>query len=290
MSYCQYEVDQEKRVATVVFNRPEKLNAVTSGDAREMIDLLTDIEQDDRVAAVVFKGAGRAFGSGFDIDHVRTQRGFSDTSRRPSLRQRMQPAKINWWGSGGSLLQRIFTCDKVTIAQVHGYCYGLHFEIMTVCDLAIASEDATFTHPGWRYLGIEGHLPVYILMMGWRRVKEMMLLGKIFDAAEAKEFGMLTRVVPREKLEEETCKVAERAAQNPLDGIVAGKASFALAMDIMGASAGRNAARIAHAFMSNLRFEPGEFNLMRELGKKGRQGMYTARDNYFRESPVRRVQ
>ena len=152
---------------------------------------------------------------------------------------------------------------------------------MCACDMAIASEDAVFTHPGYTYLGIEGPIPLYVLMIGWRRVKEMMLLGKPLSAKEAQEFGLVNKVVPLNKLEKEVAQAAETIASRPIDGIVMGKKEFMLAMDIMGLSAGYDLASISHTLMSNLKFEPGEFNLMRELKTKGPKGMYSARDKRY---------
>jgi enoyl-CoA hydratase len=279
LSYCLYEVDREKRIATLTFNRPEKLHAlVPMDDLEEVISRLYEADRDDDVAVVVMKGSGRAFGAGYDIDAVRSRRGFSEDKRPPQRRRYW--GVDEWWGRRG-ILQKILTCDKVTIAQVHGYCYGGHFEMMCACDLAIASEDALFTHPGYTYLGIEGPIPLYVLMIGWRRVKEMMLLGDPLNASEAKEFGLVNRVVPLNKLEKEVAEIAEKIAGRPLDGIVMGKKEFQLAMDIMGLSAGYDLASISHTLMSNLKFGPGEFNLMREIKDKGRTGMYSARDKRY---------
>jgi enoyl-CoA hydratase len=285
LSYCLYEVDKEKRIATLTFNRPEKLHAmVPMDDLEEVIDRLYEADRDDNVAVVVIKGSGRAFGAGYDIDAVRSHRGFTEDKRPPQRRRYW--GVDEWWGRRG-ILQKILTCDKVTIAQVHGYCYGGHFEIMCACDMAIASEDAVFTHPGYTYLGIEGPIPLYVLMIGWRRVKEMMLLGKPLSAKEAQEFGLVNRVVPLNKLEKEVAQVAETIASRPIDGIVMGKKEFMLAMDIMGLSAGYDLASISHTLMSNLKFEPGEFNLMRELKTKGPKGMYSARDKRYSDQAWR---
>jgi enoyl-CoA hydratase len=279
LSYCLYEVDREKRIATLTFNRPEKLHAlVPMDDLEEVISRLYEADRDDDVAVVVMKGSGRAFGAGYDIDAVRSRRGFSEDKRPPQRRRYW--GVDEWWGRRG-ILQKILTCDKVTIAQVHGYCYGGHFEMMCACDLAIASEDALFTHPGYTYLGIEGPIPLYVLMIGWRRVKEMMLLGDPLTASQAHEFGLVNRVVSLDELEKEVAKVAETIASRPLDGIVMGKKEFQLAMDIMGLSAGYDLASISHTLMSNLKFGPGEFNLMRELKDKGRTGMYSSRDKRY---------
>lgn len=285
MSYCIYEVDKEKRIARLTFNRPEKVHAIGEKDTNEVIERLMEADKDDKVAVVILKGSGRAFGGGFDIDGVREDRGFHEAGR-PSQRRRWWGVD-RWWGRR-AILQKILTCDKVTIAQVHGYCYGGHLEIMCACDLAIASEDALFTHPGYTYLGVEGPIPLYVLMMGWRRVKEMMLLGQPLNAERAKEFGMINKVVPKDKLEEEVNQIAETIAQRPLDGIVMGKKEFLLAMDVMGLSAGYDLSSLHHTLMSNMKFEPGEFNLMKELRDKGRKGMYAARDEHYKAAQLRK--
>jgi enoyl-CoA hydratase len=105
----------------------------------------------------------------------------------------------------------------------------------------------------------------------------MMLIGQPLTAREAKESGILTRVVSRDKLDEEVEKVAEIVAKKPLDGIVMGKKEFGLAMDVMGLSTGYDLGSFAHTLVSNMKFEPGEFNLMKELRDKGRKGMYAER-------------
>lgn len=285
MSYCLYEVDKEKRIARLTFNRPEKLHAIKPEDFPEVIGRLREASRDDNVAAIIIKGSGRAFGCGYDIDSVRTVRGFHE-EKRPSQRRRWWGVD-EWWGRQG-ILQAILTCDKITIAQVHGYCYGGHLEIMCACDLAIASEDALFTHPGYTYLGVEGPIALYVLMMGWRRVKEMMLIGRPLSAQEAKEFGLVNRVVAKDKLEEEVNQLAEIIARRPLDGIVMGKKEFLLAMDMMGLSASYDLASLHHTCTSNMKFEPGEFNLLKELRDKGRKGMYAARDEYYKTAQLRK--
>jgi enoyl-CoA hydratase len=285
LSYCLYEVDTESRIATITFNRPEKLHAlVPMDDLEEVIARLYDASRDNDVAVVILKGSGKAFGAGYDIDHVRSRRGL-DEPKRPPQRRRYWGVD-EWWGRRG-ILQAILTCDKVTLAQVHGYCYGGHFEIMCACDMAISSDEAKYTHPGYTYLGIEGPIPLYVLMIGWRRVKEMMLLGEPLSAKEACDLGLVNRVVPLAKLEDEVQKVAQTIATRPLDGIVMGKKHFQMSMDMMGLSAGYDMASISHTLMSNLKFGENEFNLMKELKTKGRKGMYSERDKKYKDQKWR---
>jgi len=116
----------------------------------------------------------------------------------------------------------------------------------------------------------------------------MMLIGKPLSAREAKEFGMINKVVPKDKLEEEVNEIAKIIAQRPLDGIVMGKKEFLLAMDMMGLSAGYDLASLHHTLTSNMKFEPGEFNLLKELRDKGRKGMYAERDAHYKAAQLRK--
>ena len=287
MSYCKYEVDKDYRIARITFDRPEKLHAlVPPNDLDDVIEKIQEAEQDDNVSVIIFSGSGRAYGAGYDIDAVRNERGLNET-RRPSLRQRYRGVN-DWWGRR-AILQQILKCDKVTISQVHGYCYGGHFEMMCASDLAIASEDALFTHPGYTYLGIEGPIPLYVLMIGWRKVKEMMLVGKALSAKEAHEFGLVNKVVKRDELESSVNEWAQTISQRPIDSMVMGKKEFDLALDMMGMSTGYELSTFHHTCASNLRFEEGEFNLMKNLRDKGRQGMYAERDKHHKTNSLRKL-
>ena len=116
--------------------------------------------------------------------------------------------------------------QKATIAQIHGYCYGGHHELALVCDIAIASEDARLTHPGYCYIGPLGSIVLFMHTVGVRKVKEMVLTGTPLNAQEALDCGLINRMVPLDKFEEEVDKVAQTIAQQPFDAIVIGKANF----------------------------------------------------------------
>src|SRR4030043_1175613 len=98
--YCLYEVDEKRHIATITFNRPEKLNAATPGDLMELRDRVIDAEEDLNVKAVIFKGAGDCFSTGMDLDYIR--QGYPDKGkeRRTSPRNR-QKRGGKGYGSGG---------------------------------------------------------------------------------------------------------------------------------------------------------------------------------------------
>ena len=139
------------------------------------------------------------------------------------------------------------------MAQVHGYCYGAGLEIAAACDITIAPEDTLFTHPGYRYIGPTGWIAYFIELMGVKKTKEMMLTGIPLDAKEAWRVGLVNKVVPQDKLDEETQKMIDAILKMPFDGIVMGKFHFEAALDALGVGAGNTIAYILHSLQTNIR-------------------------------------
>ena len=281
--YCLYEVDKKRQVATITFNRPEKLNAATPGDLMELRDRVIDAEEDLDVKAVIFKGAGDCFSTGMDLDYIRQAYHDKGKERRTSQRYRHKRAEklYGYWG----FYQVIGTCLKATIAQVHGKCYGTAFQVACLCDITVASEDALFTDPTYRYIGAS---PVDMVLLfhtiGVKRVKEMMLTGQPIGAREAKEYGLVNRVVPLNKLEEEVSRVAGEICRQPYDAIVTGKACFEAALDICGVGTGITAGMAEQIWQTNIQLRPEDFNLLKSLKTKGVKGAIQEKKGFYRES------
>lgn len=284
-----YEKDQEKKRATITINRPEKLNGLTVAMWDEITQGIIRAEKDDDVKVVVLKGNGRCFCSGHDVADLGPHHGWSPDpkARRPSQRRRLIVDDQVFWGRRGTC-QTVLYCDKVTIAQVHGYCYGGGLQIAQACDLVIAAEDSLFTHPGYRYIGPLGEIVSLIHTMGVRKVKEMMLTGKALDAQEAFFYGLVNKVVPLDKLESAVDELANLVALQPRDAIVLGKANFELALDIMGVGAGYTAGYITHTLQTNIRYEDDEFNLFKARRDKGLKGAFQEREKRYSGSPLAR--
>lgn len=284
--YLIYEKDPAKKIARIIFNRPEKLNAATSADWEEVRDKVKEAERDEEVKVLILKGAGSCFGSGHDVDNLGPHHGWgAPGERRPSQRRRLLFDRHIFWGKDG-LGQTILYCDKPTIAQVHGYCYGGHHEVAIACDLTIAADNALFTHPGYRYIGPLGEIVLFIHTMGVKKAKEMMLTGTPLDAKLAVECGLANKVVPLDKLEAEVNKLAETISQQPFDALVMGKSFFELALDIIGVGAGYTAGYITHTLQTNIRYESDEFNLFREKRKAGVKAAVKAREARFADTPL----
>lgn len=288
-SYIIYEKDPARKIATITFNRPEKLNAAASEDWEEVRDKVIEVERDEEIKVLILKGAGRCFGSGHDVRNLGPHHGFGGPSDpRPSVRRRLNWDKHVFWGKRG-LLQVLLTCDKATIAQVQGYCYGGHHQIALACDLVIASPDALFTHPGYRYIGPLGEIALYFLTMGVRKAKEMMLTGNPLTAEEALQCGLINRVIALDNLEAEVNQIADTIARQPFDAIVMGKAFFEAAMDVMGISAGYTVGYITHTLQTNIHYEADEFNLFRTRGKKGLKAALVERESHYPGAPLARL-
>lgn len=273
----------EGSVATITMNRPDQLNALDVRLTEDLSAALTQAEEDDDVKVVIIKGAGRAFSAGYDLGRVYYVYGGGtgkpkDKSRRPSQRSRLS---YDRWRS--ETLRRIFLYPKVTIAQVHGYCIGGGLYVSLCCDITLAAEDAQIGHSEQR-LGFAGTmyiLPIEIMLIGQKKARELLLTGRLIDGKEAERIGLVNRVVPGDKLEEETRKLAQAITLLPRDGIAIGKAVTRLAYDTMGLTASFGQGYIGHSFFTNLRLEPDEFNFLKARRDKGVREASKERDKRY---------
>jgi len=276
---------EEGSMVTLTMNKPETLNALNIEFSREIDDAITEVEQDDDVKVVVFKGAGKSFSCGYDLGRVYFVYGGGsgkpeDKSRRPSQRSRLA---YDRWRSDS--LRRIFLLDKITIAQVHGYCIGGGLYMSLCCDMTIAAEDAKIGHSEQR-LGFSGAMyvfPIEVALIGQKRARELLLTGKLIDGTEAERIGLVNQVVPADQLETETRKLARSMTLLPRDGIAIGKATARLAYDSMGLSSAFGQGYIGHTLFTNIRYEPGEFNFIKRRRDVGMREAFKERDARYKD-------
>ena len=274
----------EGSIVTLTMNKPETLNALNIEFSREIDDALTKVEQDDDVKVVVIKGSGKAFSAGYDLGRVYFVYGGGtgkkeDKTRRPSQRSRLA---YDRWRSES--LRRIFLLDKITIAQVHGYCIGGGLYMSLCCDMTIAAEDAKIGHSEQR-LGFSGAMyifPIEVMLIGQKKARELLLTGKLIDGKEAERIGLVNYAVPANKLEEETQKLAQSMTLLPRDGIAVGKAAARLAYDSLGMNSAFGQGYIGHTMFTNLRFEEGEFNFIKRRRDVGVREAVKERDARYK--------
>lgn len=191
-------------VATVEFNRPEQLNALTFETYRELGDMAYALREDDDVRVVVFTGAGKGFCSGGDVQDIMGKLINAD-SRQLVAFQRM----------AGRATKGLLNLRKPTIAAVNGIAAGAGAVIALACDIRIAAESARFAFLFPRVglpstdLGACWLLP---RVVGVGRAAELLLLGNTIGAQEADRIGLVNRVVPDDQLKQETSKLSSRLA------------------------------------------------------------------------------
>jgi len=275
---------EEGSMVTITMNKPETLNALNIEFSREIDDAITEVEHDDDVKVVVFKGAGKSFSCGYDLGRVYFVYGGGsgkpeDKSRRPSQRSRLA---YDRWRSDS--LRRIFLLDKITIAQVHGYCIGGGLYMSLCCDMTIAAEDAKIGHSEQR-LGFSGAMyvfPLEVALIGQKRARELLLTGKLIDGIEAERIGLVNQVYPADQLDTETRKLARSMTLLPRDGIAIGKATARLAYDSMGISSAFGQGYIGHTLFTNIRYEEDEFNFIKRRRDVGMREAVKERDARYK--------
>ena len=242
-----YAKDPKTKIATITFNRPEFLNAPTSAARLRYADLLHGANVDDDVKVVVIRGVGDDFGSGADLPEVMEgadSPGFrlaelrldEDGVRYPPKGSFRHGATIGAWyanaQAGNRSLQEF---KKISIVEAKGYCYGWHFYQAADADLVIASDDALFGHPSFRYYGWGPRMWTWAQTMGLRKFQEMVFTGRPFTADEMFGCNFLNKVVPRDQLQAEVDKYAIACARNrPLDTVFMQKAFFEMVKQYQG--------------------------------------------------------
>jgi 2-(1,2-epoxy-1,2-dihydrophenyl)acetyl-CoA isomerase len=196
----------EGRVATIVLNRPERMNALNKDLVLALNDALTRVEADQEIAVVVLAGAGRAFCAGGDLAVIGEGRQENDMNElQPILRSGMQA------------VLKIRTMRQPVIAAVHGAAAGAGMNIALAADIRVASDDAMF---GQNFAKV-GLFPDYggtlflPQLVGPAKAAELFYTGDMIDAAEALRIGVANRVVPLAQLESEVRALAQKIANGP---------------------------------------------------------------------------
>jgi enoyl-CoA hydratase len=187
-------------VARITLTRPERTNAMNAAMLTEIAQAMDEIEQDDDVRAMIVRGAGNAFSSGFDLKEQMDRRPAGIEAWRPILRKDFD------------VPMRFWHCPKPTIAAVRGACLAGACELALACDLTIASPDAFFGEPELKF---GAGIVVMILpwIVGPKIAKEIILTGEDRISAErAREIGMINRIVPSETLDDVALQIARNIA------------------------------------------------------------------------------
>jgi enoyl-CoA hydratase/carnithine racemase len=218
MSYQHLQRSTEGQLGVITLNRPDRRNALSLDLMLELIDCLDEIGVDTGIRAVILAAAGKVFSSGHDLSEM-VGRNVNDYRRIFDVCT--------------ELMTKIQSIPQPVIAQVQGIATAAGCQLVATCDLAIASEQAQFATPGVK-IGLFCTTPMVALSraVGRKRAMEMLLTGKLVDAATAAEWGLVNRVVPADQLESETRRLACQIAEASCFTVGLGKQAYYTQIDL----------------------------------------------------------
>lgn len=198
MTYKDISVATDGSVATILINRPDKLNAMRNQTADELVAAIGILEKDDAVKAVILTGAGRAFGAGYDLSTVDIE---NDCDLSAVLEDHFNP-----------LVRAIRRSRLLFISAVNGPCAGVSVGIALACDIVLAANSAYFYQPFAQIALVPdgGNTFFYPIIAGRVRAMAAMLLGEKVRAEDARDWGLVWKVHEADQLSEAALEMAKR--------------------------------------------------------------------------------
>lgn len=207
MEFEGLELEKSEGIGVLTLNRPAKLNAITvEMGAVGLSKLLREIQEDDDIRVLVITGAGRGFCAGADVS---TLASLTQLASKLKRQEKLQAV--------GAFALQLYDLDKPVIAAINGVAAGAGVSIALLSDIRIASENARF---GMVFVD-RGLIPdcgaTFLMprMLGTGKSFELMYTGDIIDAKEAERIGLVDKVVPHDRLMDETMSLAKRLAKAP---------------------------------------------------------------------------
>ena len=201
-------VERDAGIASLTFNRPERLNAMTIETWQLMGRHLAELSKDRAVRCLVLAGAGRAFLAGHDVEEIRTHNEEMSAGR-------LSPAQLREWQKALQDTTRYMRLAPFPIvAAVQGYAVGAGCEVVFACDLVVAADDAKFGFPEVN-IGVtitNGGTFFAPRKIGLAKAREMAYTGEFIDAQEAYRIGLVNWIVPLGQERAEAEKLARRIA------------------------------------------------------------------------------
>jgi enoyl-CoA hydratase/carnithine racemase len=209
MEFSQVIYQKDGHIAIITLNRPEKLNAYSEVMVHEIIAALSDARDDDNIRAVILTGAGRGFCSGGDIS--------TDFQYPARYRGHRMESMLEMRENMHRLVTLLRRFDKPTIAAVNGAAVAGGLTLALCCDFRIAAASAKLGDTSLKFALIpdEGGAYLFPKFMGLQNALRMSLLSEVYLAEQARSLGLVTEVVPDDKLMETALAWAARLAAGP---------------------------------------------------------------------------
>lgn len=273
MAYEYLLLTQEEGVATLTLNRPEKQNALSQGLMAELRTAMDAIERDPNIRVVLITGAGRAFSSGFDLSPRELA---ADAPKDEADWNRL--IKLNF-----ETLMRIWNLRQPVIAAVNGPAIAAGSNLALICDITLASDQATFGEPEIRHFALSPLLLLPYLANNSKAMHYLYYSGDTIGADEALKLGLVSKVVPAEQLLPEAQRLARRIATVPAYPVQITKRSIKAAYDMMGFKNAMELHRANDALVIDASQIEEKRKLMGVLMENGLRAFLEMRDGPFRE-------
>jgi len=206
--------ERDGAILKLTLNDPDTRNALTSPEQfQEIVSLCDELRQDYSVKVIILTGAGSSFCAGGNVKDMRDRSGIfagSPVALRDSYRNGIQ-----------RIPTALYNLDIPIVAAINGHAIGAGLDLTCMCDVRIAAEGAKFSESFVKLGIVPGDGGAWLLprVIGMPRASLMALTGDMIDAQTALEYGLVTEVVPSEKLEQAALSVAQRIAANPAHGL-----------------------------------------------------------------------
>src|SRR5271167_2208139 len=202
MNYKTIQLTHDSGVATITLNRPDKRNAISFELIDDLLRALKEVEASDAIVLIV-TGAGKAFSSGMDLDNLKALIG-----RSPEQNLKDSETMVR-------LFRALYEFPKVTIAAVNGAAIAGGAGLALLCDFTLAVPEAKFGYTEVRIGFVPAIVSTFLLrQVGEKQARDLLLTGRLFDAAEALKIGLINEIVPPEKLLDRARGLAAQLAEN----------------------------------------------------------------------------
>jgi enoyl-CoA hydratase len=280
-----FEIEPEKRIATITLNNPKQRNSYDAGMREAVARCLDIVADDDDLTVVLLRGANGVFSTGADMNNAygwygeqRPADGESRSAKsRPSQRRRLTVDRKSF-----SFYHNLMGFPKVTVGEINGYALGGGFEIALMTDISVIGRDTKIGMPATRFLGPAlGSLHMFFHRLGPVLARRLLLTGDIIDASAVENLGIFTETCDPGQVTARARYWAEKAAKMPADGVVIAKEAFRLVEQSQAYQGEEVASYLFHAFGTNLQFAPGEFNFVKTRAQYGTKEAFRLRDEHF---------
>ena len=286
-----FEVDADRRIATITFNNPKQRNSYDAAMRDEIARHLDTVADDDDITVVLLRGAEGVFSTGADMNNAygwygdersreEQSAGAKESSpkkSRPSQRRRLAVHRESF-----DFYHNFLGFPKVTVGEISGYALGGGFEMALMTDISVIARDTKIGMPATRFLGPAlGSLHMFFHRLGPVLARRMLLTGDIIEAGTIEHLGIFTDTCDADKVAARAQYWAQKAAKMPADGVVIAKEAFRWVEQSQAYQGEEVASYMFHAYGTNLQFSPGEFNFVKTRAQHGTKEAFRLRDEHF---------